>query len=169
MRKRNIKEELEKYPCYLYEDGKLKRISPPRQWTGLHLHHYIRSQWIDNNPEKFAQIEHLQKLIFLPPQMHMELHARHSKFKEKYGLEIDELLFNWKGYKMISADEAREQSEVNKLPFIEKRIESLIKKAIGKGTNTAFYAAQVPEALENKLIKAGYTIEKCPTGMRISW
>lgn len=169
MRKRNIKEELEKYPCYLYEEGKLKRISPPSQWTGLHLHHYIRTQWQQNNPDKFALVEHLQKLIFLPPQMHMELHARHSKFKEKYGLEIDELLFNWKGFDMISAKEAREQSDINRIEKIEKDIEKLIKRAIGKGTKAAFYAGQVPEELEKKMIEKKFVIEKCPTGMRITW
>lgn len=169
MRKRNVKEELEKYPCYLYEDGKLKRISPPRQWTGLHLHHYIRTQWQQNNPEKFALVEHLQKLIFLPPQMHMELHARHRKFKEKYGIEIDDLLFNWKGYDMISAKEAREQSDVKRVENIEKSIDKLILRAIGKGVRAVFYAGQVPEEIENKLKKGGFEIEKCPTGMKIIW
>lgn len=169
MRKRNVKEELEKYPCYLFENGKLKRIAPPTQWTGIHLHHYIRTQWQQNNPEKFALVEHLQKLIFLPPQMHMELHARHRKFKEKYGIEIDELLFNWKGYDMISAAKAREKSDANSIVRKREDVEKLINKAIDKGLTACFYAGQVPEVLIEEIIAAGYTVEKAPTGMKISW
>lgn len=169
MRKRNVKEELEKYPCYLYENGRLKRIASPTQWTGMHLHHYIRTQWQQNNPEKFALVEHLQKLIFLPPQMHMELHARHSKFKEKYGIEIDELLFNWKGYDMISAAKAREKSDANSIVRKREDIEKLINKAIEKGNHAAFVSGQVPEVLVEEIKNAGFSVEIDPTGMRITW
>lgn len=169
MRKRSIKEELEKYPCYEFKDGKLVRIPPPIVWFGVHLHHYIRTQWQQNNPDKFALVEHLQKLIFLPPQMHMELHARHSKFKEKYGIEIDELLFSWKGYDMISAKKARERSDANSIVIKRKDIEDLINKAIEKGKRAAVVAGQVPEIIANEIIDAGYTIEKTERGITISW
>lgn len=169
MRKRNIKEELNKYPCYMYEEGKLRRISAPTQWHGLHLHHYIRTQWQQNNPEKFMLVEHLQKLIFLPPQMHMELHARHSKFKEKYGIEIDELLFNWKGYDMISAAKAREKSAINSVVRKREDIEKLINKAIEKGNRAAFVSGQVPDVLIEEIKQAGYSVEIDRTGMRITW
>lgn len=169
MRKRSIKEELEKYPCYEFKDGKLKRIPPPIVWFGVHLHHFIRTQWQRNNPEKFKEVEHLQKLIFLPPQMHMELHARHSKFKEKYGIEIDELLFNWKGYDMISASKAREKSAANSVVRKREDIEKLINRAINKGSNAVFVSGEVHEVIFDEIIAAGYNVEKAPTGMRISW
>ena len=70
---------------------------------------------------------------------------------------------------MISADEAREQSDANKLVVIEKSIEKLIKRAIGKGVKAVFYAGQVPEELEKKMIEKKFVIEKCPTGMKILW
>ena len=105
MRSRDIKAELNEFPCYLFKNGVLVRIPPPNNWHGLHLHHFITTQWQQNNPEKFEQVKHLQKLIFMDPKMHMELHAKHSKFKEKYGIEIDELLFDWRKY-MISAKDS---------------------------------------------------------------
>ena len=169
MRKRSIKEELEKYPCYEYKDGKLKRIPPPIVWFGVHLHHYIRTQWQQNNPDKFAEVEHLQKLIFLPPQMHMELHARHSKFKEKYGIEIDELLFDWRKYTMISAKKAREQSDANSIVRKREDIEKLIEKAIDKGYHDAFVSGQVPDVLVDEIKKAGFSVKKEERGIRITW
>lgn len=169
MRKRNIKEELSKYPCYLFENGKLKRITPPTQWNGLHLHHFIRTQWQQNNPEKFEQVEHLQKLIFLPPQMHMELHARHRRFKEKYGIEIDELLFNWRNFDVISAKKAREKTEINSLAIMREDIEKLINKAISKGNRACFITGQIPKVIQDEVKEAGYDIELCPTGMKIVW
>ena len=88
----STKDDIAKYPLYLYLDGDLIKISRPP--TGiLDPHHFIRTQWIRNNPEKFKEIEHLQKIIFLPRQCHAELHAKHSKFKERWGLDIQELLY----------------------------------------------------------------------------
>lgn len=168
MRKRNVKEELLKYPCYIYENGRLRRIETPRNWHGYHLHHYITTQWQQNNPEKFKEVDHLQKLIFLPPQMHMELHAKHSKFKEKYGLEISELLFNGRA-EMISAKEARAKSEANNIKVIRQEIDKLIMKAIEKGDTTAFKTGQIPEVVQEEYKENGYTVEIGPTGMRLTW
>ena len=64
--------------------------------------------------------------------MHRELHARHSRFKEKYGIEIDKLLFDWRKY-MISADKAREKSAVNSIKLKIEHIEKLINREVGKG------------------------------------
>ncbi len=101
--------------------------------------------------------------------MHMELHARHSKFKEKYGIEIDELLFNWKGYDMISASKAREKSDANSIVRKREDIEKLINKAIDKGLCACFVSGQVPDVIWEELMKAGYSLTMDKTGMRISW
>lgn len=57
MRKRNVKEELKIYPCFKFENGKLIEIRPPEKWSGVHLHHYITTQWQQKNPEKFEQVK----------------------------------------------------------------------------------------------------------------
>lgn len=168
MRKRDVKQELQKYPCYEFKNGRLVRIPPPKNWYGVELHHYITTQWQQNNPEKFKEVEHLQKLIFLPPVMHRELHAKHSKFKEKYGIEIKELLFDWREY-MISADKARAKSDANSINLLRADIEKLINKAIEKGLHTAFKSGQIPQVLQDEVIAAGYDIEIQPTGMKIMW
>lgn len=168
MRKRDIKYELAHYPCYEYKNGRLVRIAPPQNWHGLHLHHFITTQWQQKNPEKFIEVEHLQKLIFLPPQMHMELHAKHSRFKEKYGIEIQELLFDWRN-DMISAKQARTKSDANSLKILEADIDKLITRAIDKGLTMAFKTGQIPKEIQEKYIAAGYDIELCPTGMKLMW
>lgn len=109
MRKSTTREDLKKYPVFFYNwqtKNLFEITNPERVYTvpfGYTPHHFIRQQWRDNNPEKYEEVEHLQKLILLPSfiydgenqvNCHGELHARHSKFKEKYGYEIDELLWN---------------------------------------------------------------------------
>lgn len=168
MRKRNINAELNEFPCFEVVNGRLVRIPPPKNWYGLHLHHYITTQWQQNNPEKFEQVRHLQKLIFMPPQMHMELHAKHSKFKEKYGIEIKELLFDWREY-MISAKQAREKSDANSIKLLREEIEKLINKAIDKGLCAVFKSGQIPDSIKEELQCAGYDLEECPTGLKVMW
>ena len=168
MRKRDIRSELSEFRCYIFQNGGLVEIPPPSNWNGLHLHHFITTQWQQNNPEKFEQVKHLQKLIFLPPEMHMDLHARHSKFKEKYGIEISELLFDWREY-MITANKARAKSDANSIKLLRADIEKLINKAIEKGTCTAFKSGQVPEVIQEELKDNGFYIKVCPTGMKIMW
>lgn len=168
MRQRNIKAELMKYPCYIYENGRLRRINAPTNWHGYHLHHFITTQWQQNNPDKFKEVEHLQKLIFLPPQMHMELHAKHSKFKEKYGMEMSELLFNGRE-EMISAKAARAKSEASNVRNIREEVEKLIMKAINKGDTSAFKSGDMPEVIQEELKAAGYIVDIQPTGTRVLW
>ena len=169
MRKRNVKVELKEYPCYEFKNGRLERIPPPLSWNGLHLHHYITTQWQQNNPEKFEEVRHLQKLIFLPPQMHMELHAKYSKFKEKYGIEIKELLFDRSEYMKITAATARVESELNSIKKKIEHIEKLIKKEIEKGQNHAFISGQIPQEVIDEVKEGGFDVEIQPTGMRIMW
>lgn len=91
------KVDLFKYPVYQYIDGYLLRIYPDGVEHNLfhwQVHHYIEQAWIKRNKLKFKQIEHLQKLFVLPTQMHLDLHAKHSKFKQKWGYDISELLYH---------------------------------------------------------------------------
>ena len=92
------REDVLKYPIYLYRDGgRLVRISEPiTSWNTLyvHCHHYIEQRWIKTHPKEFKEIEHLQKLFILPADMHAELHAGTRRFKEKWGIDRKELL--WK-------------------------------------------------------------------------
>ena len=169
MRKRNVKEELKIFPCFKFENGRLIEIPAPERWFGVELHHYITTQWQQKNPEKFEQVKHLQKLIFLPPQMHKELHLRHRRFFEKYGIEIKELLFNWSEYDMISAAQARKKSDENDLRILREEVEKLIKKAIEKGNYAVFKSGKLPQVLKDEIIEAGYNLEESPTGVRIIW
>lgn len=168
MRKRNVKEELGKYPCYKYVNGALIRIAPPTNWHGYHLHHYITTQWQQTHLETFKNVENLQKLIFLPPQMHMELHAKHSKFKEKYGIDIKELLFNWREY-MISAKKAREKSEKNSITIRTEEVEKAITKAIEKGRTNLNLLGELPEEIIKLLEENGYGCEKVSNGYKVWW
>ena len=100
--------------------------------------------------------------------MHMELHAKHSKFKEKYGIEIDELLFDWRKY-MITAKQAREKSDANSIKILKEEIEKLITKAIDKGLHAVFKSGQIPNSIKEELRYAGYDLEECPTGLKVMW
>lgn len=168
MFERDIQYDLAHYPCYEVKNGKLVRIPTPHDWRGVVLHHYIRTTWIEHNPEKFIEVAHLQKLIFIPRNMHNELHNKHSRFKEKYGIEIQELLFDWREY-MISAKQAKAKSDANSLKILESEIEKLINRAVEKGLKYAFKQGQIPQEIQDKVIAAGYDIELCPTGMKIMW
>ena len=92
------KDDVLKYPCYLYrKGGRFVKIKEPlTSWNTLfvHCHHYITQQFMRKYPDKFKEIEHLQKLFFLPPDMHADLHAGCRKFKEKWGVERKELIYN---------------------------------------------------------------------------
>lgn len=101
--------------------------------------------------------------------MHMELHARHRRFFEKYGIEIKELLFDWSEYEMISATQARKKSDENDLRIMREEVEKLIKRAIEKGNYAVFKSGKIPDVLKEEIREAGYNLEESPTGVRISW
>lgn len=168
MRKRNVKKELLIYPMFMYENGRLKRIETPTKWDGYVLHHYITTQWEQEHPKLYPLVKHLQKLILLPAQMHIELHGRHSKFKEKYGIEIDELLFDWRK-DMISAKTARAKSEQNGIKLKLEYVEKQIKKAVDNGRNEIFVMGELHKDVTDELDKAGYTYDKQVNGYKIWW
>ena len=93
------KVDLFKYPVYQYIDGHLLRIYPDGVEHNLfhwQVHHYIRCEFIKKNKLKFKQIEHLQKLFVIPTQMHIDLHNHIRNFKNKWGIEPTELLYDYR-------------------------------------------------------------------------
>ena len=90
------KDDIKKYPVYFYSNGGFLRIYPDNAFHDIftvQYHHFIPQGWIKRNKEKFKQIENLQKLFLIPAEMHADLHARNSKFKEKWGVDIGELVY----------------------------------------------------------------------------
>lgn len=59
---------------------------------------------------------------------------------------------------MISAKEAKAQTEQNKLKVEKLEVETLIKKAIAKGRDSATFTGQMSEALKAELVLAGYEV-----------
>ena len=88
-----MKDDLKKYPIYVYDYGILKRINRPLGWNGYQMHHYIKQQKM--RYEDYAKIEHLQKLFLLPQAMHIDLHNFIKNFKDKWGIDIKELLYDY--------------------------------------------------------------------------
>lgn len=175
MRKRNVRKELEQYPFYMYTNGALVRTVKPGRWDkSYQLHHFITTQWEQENPEKFVSVVHLQKLVLLPTQMHIDLHARVKNFKEKYGLDIQDVLFDWKHYKesediMISAKTAREKSDSNHIKMRIAAVEKLIKNAMEKGKYEIFVMGEFESEVLDELEKSGFEYEKQVNGWKIRW
>ncbi len=165
---RNVKQDLKEFPCYKIENGRLVQIPTPPCWMWVHLHHYIRTGWISRNPDKWAQVKHLQKLIYLDPVMHSELHNKHSKFKEKYGIEIQELLFDWRTY-MLDAKTARQKSQTNGVKLRLEHVERQIQKAIDKGNTDTFIYGTVDKQVLEELEKHNYSYDIQQTGLKIMW
>lgn len=90
-KKRDIRKELETYPVYKLENGVLTQIEPPDQWFyPWELHHFVKRQIFDRNPEEYSKI---QKLILMKKQAHKEADAYHSKFKERHGVELEQVIY----------------------------------------------------------------------------
>lgn len=87
-----------------------------------HLHHYIKQQDWKRNQKWFEERGIEQKLILLPVQMHTDLHACVSNFKDKYNIDRAELLFNRRnygtqsGHARIETISALEQNDIDLLP-----------------------------------------------------
>ena len=87
--------EFKKYPVYQYIGGKIIKLKVfPEYWNiwEWQLHHYVKQQQVRRNPE----LEKIQKLFFLPTQMHIDLHNCISNFKEKYGVSRRDLMYGAK-------------------------------------------------------------------------
>ena len=92
----SIKEDLKKYPCFLFEFGTIRPIPTPESWSQeLQAHHFIKQNVRKTNPKFYERVEHLQKLILMPARTHYNLHAMgEDTFLNRYGIEKHKLLFN---------------------------------------------------------------------------
>lgn len=91
-----IKDELKQYPCYIFRHKKLIPVKAPDTWGSMYqMHHFIRKSIKKTNAKFYERIEHLQKLILLPSDVHYNLHSMGEvKFFEKYGVDKNLLVFN---------------------------------------------------------------------------
>lgn len=98
----SIKDDLTKYPCYLF---RLKRLiplkEPPEYWSFLYqIHHFIRQSIRKNSPEFYKRVEHLQKLILMPAKMNYDLESMgEERFFKVYGVNKNDLVFSRKKWR----------------------------------------------------------------------
>ena len=102
-----IKEDLKKYPCFLFELGTIRPIPTPENWSvELQCHHFLPKSQEKTNPKFYERVEHLQKLIFMRARTHYNLHAMgEDTFSKQYGIEKHKLLFNRKKWREGLYDE----------------------------------------------------------------
>ena len=91
-----IKDDLAKYPCFLYQLGTIRPIPELTAWSDdMQLHHFVKCNVRKTNPKFYERVEHLQKLILMPAKMHYDLHAMgEDTFYKRYKINKHELLFN---------------------------------------------------------------------------
>ena len=95
------KEDLQglKYRYYIYNNGQLTQTLTPKisndifnyQW-----HHFIPQNIKKRNMQQYKELEHLQKLFFVPTQLHLDLHNHIRNFEQKWGIAPEELLYNYR-------------------------------------------------------------------------
>jgi len=96
--------DIEKYPLFFFDmydrtikpipGGKLSSIHDYDHDT-WHAHHFIEKQIRKNNPELYARIEYLQKIIMVPPQMNYDASSGMSAetFVKNWGIEKYKIIF----------------------------------------------------------------------------
>jgi len=95
------KEDLQKYPLFVYENGILKEIEPIDNWNNykVQIHHYIAQQKWKRNEAKYKAMGLEQKLFIIPIAMHEHLHNTGIKclsdeqFYKQYGIRKDKLIY----------------------------------------------------------------------------
>jgi len=70
---------------------------------------------------------------------------------------------------MLSAKQAREKTDENKVANFRKEIEKIIMHAIDKGRDAVNVSGTVPAEIIDELKENGYTVEKQAVGVKISW
>lgn len=97
----SIKEDFQKYPCYLFRFKRLIKLKEaPEFWSGFQAHHFVRQSVRKNSPEFYKRIEHLQKIIFLNPQTNYDLETMgEEKFFQVYGVNKNDLVFSRKKWR----------------------------------------------------------------------
>ena len=91
-----IREDIAKYPVFVWEQERLKPIYNLQHWEDTHqLHHFIKQNVRKTNKQLYERIEHLQKLLLLPRDMHYDLHAMgEDTFFKRYGVNKNDFLFS---------------------------------------------------------------------------
>lgn len=92
----STKEDLKKYPVYIYLDGNLIKLPKQEEYTkpfNYSVHHFVRTQYLRNHKDKETELLKIQKLFLLPNNMHADLHACSRSFEGKYGYKRSELLY----------------------------------------------------------------------------
>lgn len=97
----SIKDDLEKYPCFLFEQGTIRPIPAPESWgDGCQIHHFVRQSIRKNSPEFYKRVEHLQKLILMDAKTNYELEVMgEDTFKKRYGVNKNDLVFSRKAWR----------------------------------------------------------------------
>lgn len=96
-------EDIKKYPRFYFDlfDRTIKPI-PACELQSVrdydhsnHLHHFVEKTIRKNNPEFYARVEYLQKLILVPAQMNYDASSGMSeeKFLENWGIEKYKVIF----------------------------------------------------------------------------
>jgi hypothetical protein len=100
-----IKEDLQKYQLYVYENRKLIPIEPVESYNPYmcNIHHFIKQQQYRRNPQWFKDRGIEQKLFLISVKMHEDLEVYpidNDKFYDKYGVKRSDMLFNrkWSTY-----------------------------------------------------------------------
>ena len=104
MSSKEFNDDFGKYPCFYFDlfDRTLKPI-PAGELTSVndsdhgqyHAHHFIEKQIRKNNPEFYAKIEYLQKIIIVPAQMNYDASSSMSEenFLKNWGIEKYKIIF----------------------------------------------------------------------------
>lgn len=91
--------DLEKYPTYLYKDGKIISIYLC-DLEGLCLinydwHHFLRKTIRKNSPKDYERWEHYQRMILMPHEMNIDIEGYSEKgFENKWGVPLCVMAFN---------------------------------------------------------------------------
>lgn len=70
---------------------------------------------------------------------------------------------------MISAKQAREKTETNRLSLTRASVEKAIKKAVENGRDYIRLTTSIHKELEAELTENGFKVKQEATGMKISW
>lgn len=95
------REDLKKYPCFVFRNKKLIPITAPENWdNGYQIHHFVRQAIRKNSPEFYRRVEHLQKLILMPAQVNYDLETMgEDTFWIHYGVDKNRLVFSRKKWR----------------------------------------------------------------------
>lgn len=101
----NFNADIAKYPLFFFDlfERDIKPI-PPGELTSVNdydhwqynAHHFIEKQIRKNNPDFYAKIEYLQKIIIVPAQMNYDASSgmTEENFLKNWGIEKYKIIFS---------------------------------------------------------------------------